>query len=147
MRALPMRTRPMIARALLALIALALLGAPASAYIGPGAGLAVTGGLLVTLGTFLMAFGLILVGPFKAAYRMAFPVKLGPAKARRVVVVGLDGFDPGLARKYMSEGRMPNLSALQQEGCFSELDTSYPSISPVAWSTFATGVDASRHNI
>lgn len=132
--------------ALLALVA-SVLAAPAPAYIGPGAGFAAAGSLLVMLGTFAMAFGIILIWPFKAAIRLMTPTRRGKAKAKRVIVLGLDGFDPGLARQYMSEGRMPNLSQLAQEGCFSELATACPSISPVAWSTFATGVDASRHNI
>ena len=54
---------------------------------------------------------------------------------------------PGLAQKYMDEGRMPNFKKLAEEGHFSPLATSCPSISPVAWSSYATGVDASRHNI
>jgi len=62
-------------------------------------------------------------------------------------VVGLDGFDPGLAKRFSAEGRMPNFKKLEEQGCFSELATAYPSISPVAWSSYATGVDASRHNI
>lgn len=128
-------------------LVLVLLARPALAYIGPGAGLAVGGSLLVLVGTFLMALGIILIWPFKAAYRLVVPARRGKGKAKRVVVLGLDGFDPGLARKFTAEGRMPNLKALAESGCFHDLDTACPSISPVAWSTFATGVDASRHNI
>ena len=36
---------------------------PALAYIGPGAGFAAAGSLLVLLGTFLLAFGFILLWP------------------------------------------------------------------------------------
>ena len=136
-----------IQRLLLVGFVLTLLARPALAYIGPGAGFAAAGTVLVLLGTFALAFGIILTWPFKAAYRLVVPAKRGKGKAKRVVVLGLDGFDPGLARKYMAEGRMPNLKRLGEEGCFHELDTACPSISPVAWSTFATGVDASRHNI
>ena len=42
---------------------------------------------------------------------------------------------------------LPNFRKLADEGSFKPLQTSCPSMSPVAWSTFATGVDASRHNI
>ncbi len=42
---------------------------------------------------------------------------------------------------------MPNLKKLAEEGVFTPLETACPSISPVAWSSYATGVDASRHNI
>jgi len=120
---------------------------PALAYIGPGAGFAAAGSVLVLAGTFLLAFAIVLLWPLKAAYRLVTGFGLPRPKVRRVVVVGLDGFDPGLARRYMDEGRMPNFKRLSEEGCFHELATSCPSISPVAWSTYATGVDASRHNI
>ena len=127
--------------------ALALATPPVVLYIGPGAGFAAAGSVLILLGTFLLAFGIILAWPFKAAYRAVTFRRPTGAKAKRVVIVGLDGFDPGLARKYMDQGLLPNFRKLEQEGCFHSLATACPSISPVAWSTFATGVDASRHNI
>jgi len=120
---------------------------PAMAYIGPGAGISVVGAGLVLIGTFFLALGLVIAWPIKALGRALTPVKRGPSRAKRVIVIGLDGFDPGLAQKFMSEGRLPNLSKLASDGCFHPLRTACPSISPVAWSTFATGVDASRHNI
>jgi len=126
---------------------LGLAAEPALAYIGPGAGFAAAGSLLVLLGTFLLAFGIILLWPLKAAVRVFTHRKRTSAKVKRLVIVGLDGFDPGLARRFMAEGRMPNFQRLAERGCFHDLGTAMPSISPVAWSTFATGVDASRHNI
>ncbi|MEZ5977339.1 MAG: alkaline phosphatase family protein, partial [Planctomycetota bacterium] len=119
----------------------------AHAYIGPGAGFAAAGSALVLVGTFALAFGIVLVWPIKAAIRWFRMRGLAKPKVRRMVVVGLDGFDPELARKYAAEGLMPNFAALEAQGCFAPLETAYPSISPVAWSSFATGVDASRHNI
>ncbi len=129
------------------LLAVFLLARPALAYVGPGAGIAVAGSLLVLVGTFFLAIGIVLTWPIKAVVRIFVRRGMPKAKVKRVVVLGLDGFDPGLARKYMGEGRMPNLSALAKEGVFTDLETACPSISPVAWSSFATGVDASRHNI
>ena len=32
-------------------------------------------------------------------------------------------------------------------GCYSRLRTTYPALSPVAWSSFATGTNPARHNI
>ena len=121
--------------------------APASAYVGPGAGFAAAGSLLVLLSTFLLAFGIVLMWPLKALVRLFTRRGRGKAQVKRFIVLGLDGFDPGLAKRYMDEGRMPNLKRLAEEGCFSPLETACPSISPVAWSSYATGVDASRHNI
>jgi predicted AlkP superfamily phosphohydrolase/phosphomutase len=129
-------------------LALTTLAAPADAYIGPGAGFAFGGALLVLLATFALAFVIILTWPFRLLYRtltVGNPYK--NARARRVVILGLDGMDPGLAFRFMREGRMPNFQKLTEKGVFRPLDTSVPSMSPVAWSTFATGVDASRHGI
>jgi predicted AlkP superfamily phosphohydrolase/phosphomutase len=128
-------------------IVLAWTAPSAHAYIGPGAGFAAAGSLFVLLGTFVLAIGIILIWPFKAVVRVFTMPRRGHAKVKRVVVVGLDGFDPGLARRFGAEGLMPNLARLEREGCFHPLATACPSISPVAWSTYATGVDASRHNI
>ena len=47
----------------------------------------------------------------------------------------------------MAEGRLPNLSRLRQQGSFHRLRTTFPALSPVAWSTFATGVSPAKHNI
>ena len=138
---------PAVLRLLLAGLAVCALVAPAHAYIGPGAGFAAAGSVLVLLGTFLLAFAIILIWPFKAAIRMVTAPRRGKSKVKRVVIVGLDGFDPRKAREYMDAGRMPHLQRLAQEGTFAPLATACPSISPVAWSTFATGTDASRHNI
>jgi predicted AlkP superfamily phosphohydrolase/phosphomutase len=134
-------------RLLLAALVLAGLSEPALAYIGPGAGIAAAGSLLVLAGTFFLALGIILIWPIKAVIRIFTSLGKSKAKVKRVIVVGLDGFDPGLAQKYMDEGRMPNFKKLAEEGHFSPLATACPSISPVAWSSYATGVDASRHNI
>ncbi len=120
----------------------------AGAYIGPGAGFAFGGALLVIVATFCLAFVIVLTWPIRLAYQLLTvgnPYKR--ARARRVVILGLDGLDPGLAAKFMREGRMPNFQKLAEKGVFRPLDTSVPSMSPVAWSTFSTGVDASQHCI
>src|SRR5262245_36839251 len=66
---------------------------------------------------------------------------------QKVVVMGFDGMDPTLARKLMDEGKLPNLKRLSETGTFSTLATTQPSESPVAWSSFATGVNPGKHNI
>ncbi len=65
----------------------------------------------------------------------------------RVVIMGFDGMDPTLARKFMDEGKLPNLKKLAESGTFSKLETTQPSESPVAWASFATGVNPGKHNI
>jgi predicted AlkP superfamily phosphohydrolase/phosphomutase len=139
------RLRP-FAAALAALLALS--AEPANAYIGPGAGFAFVGSLVVLLTTFALAIGILLTWPIRLLYRW---IRVGDpyrrARARRVVILGLDGMDPGLATKFVREGRLPNFEKLAARGVFRALDTSVPSMSPVAWSTFSTGADASQHGI
>jgi predicted AlkP superfamily phosphohydrolase/phosphomutase len=65
----------------------------------------------------------------------------------RVVVLGVDGLDYSLAQDLMARGRMPHFAQLAQSGRFSALATSTPPQSPVAWSTFITGLDPGQHGI
>jgi predicted AlkP superfamily phosphohydrolase/phosphomutase len=134
--------------AALALIPAVFAATEAHAYIGPGAGFAFVGSLMVLLTTFAIAFAIILTWPLRLLYRqitVGNPYK--KARSRRVVILGLDGMDPGLVTKFIRDGRMPNFQKLAERGVFRPLDTSVPSMSPVAWSTFATGGDASQHGI
>jgi predicted AlkP superfamily phosphohydrolase/phosphomutase len=129
-----------------------LLGWPAclQAYIGPGAG-------FVFVSSFLaLFFALFLAGVYLLFWpvRFLFQVVIGrrsrggrKARVKRMVIAGLDGFDPRLAAQFMEAGKLPNLRRLKEQGTFAPLATSHPSISPVAWSSFATGVDASFHDI
>ena len=118
------------------------------AYIGPGAGFALGGSFLFALAGILLAFVAVLAWPIRVVIRsLRGRGRLKNARARRVVVLGLDGLDPVITRKMMDEGQLPNLTNLKNEGGFRPLGTTWPAMSPVGWSTFATGADASFHNI
>ncbi len=131
-----------------ALAAAVLYPATAHAYVGPGAGFAVVGSLAVVFVTFFLAMGSLISWPFRALRRALRSRHMrGHSEIKRAIVLGLDGLDPVLAKRFMEEGKLPTFSRLAEEGSFKPLQTACPSMSPVAWSTFATGVDASRHNI
>jgi predicted AlkP superfamily phosphohydrolase/phosphomutase len=72
---------------------------------------------------------------------------IGRSRFKRVVILGLDGMDHELTEKMLDEGKLPNLAALRDQGCFKPLGSTVPPISPVAWSTFQTGVNPGKHNI
>ena len=66
---------------------------------------------------------------------------------RRVIVLGIDGLDHGLLTRFMAEGRLPHFAQLARDGDFAPLQTTMPPLSPVAWSTFITGLDPGGHGI
>ena len=66
---------------------------------------------------------------------------------KRIVILGVDGMDYTLTKQLMSEGKLPNLARLSEQGGFSALKTTDPPQSPVAWSTFITGLNPSEHGI
>ena len=68
-------------------------------------------------------------------------------EAKRVMILGFDGMDPVLLERYVAEGRMPNLAKLINSGDYRQLSTTMPPQSPVAWSTFITGIDPGGHGI
>jgi predicted AlkP superfamily phosphohydrolase/phosphomutase len=120
----------------------------ASAYIGPGAGFAFLSSFFVLFTSLLITAFFLLTWPIRALLRWS---KRSKAYARasidRVVIVGLDGFDPELCERFMGEGQLSHLAKLRAEGSFLKLQTTFPPISPVAWSSFSTGVNPGRHNI
>jgi predicted AlkP superfamily phosphohydrolase/phosphomutase len=77
------------------------------------------------------------------------PKVYGRARStRKMIVLGLDGLDPVLTRRWIDEGRMPAFRRLlEQGGDFRPLGTSLPPQTPVAWSNFITGMDPGGHAI
>jgi len=72
----------------------------------------------------------------------------GPSKVnKKLVILGFDGMDPHLLKKWMDEGKLPNISKLAQGGGMFPLQTTHSPESPTAWASFATGVNAGKHNI
>ncbi len=69
------------------------------------------------------------------------------APGRSVIVLGFDGMDYTLTKSMIEAGRLPNLARLAEAGGFQPLETSMPPQSPVAWSTFITGLDPGGHGI
>lgn len=135
------------ALALALALTLCLAAAPAAAYIGPGAGFALATSVGVIFFTVFIALAAILTWPFRMLWRLVRRPARPRAKIRRLIFLGLDGQDPKLTDRWMAEGKLPNFQKLAELGCYHRLRSTYPSISPVAWSSFATGVEPAKHNI
>lgn len=118
------------------------------AYVGPGAGFAFISSFFFLIATFFVVVFSLLIWPIRFAIAFMRRRKaLAGARARRVVIVGFDGLDPVLSRKFMNAGKMPNFEDLAKQGAFRKLGTTCPAVSPVAWSSFMTGCTPARHNI
>jgi predicted AlkP superfamily phosphohydrolase/phosphomutase len=96
------------------------------------------------------AFLRLLAGSTAAASGL-LPLGCGPvrggARGRKVVVLGLDGLDPNLIQSMIDQGRAPNFKKLMEMGSFRRLGTTMPALSPVAWSSFITGLTPGGHGI
>jgi hypothetical protein len=148
MTRLRLRIGPSEVLALMVLIAsLGACGSPGSrdlefAYIGPGAGFAFLGSFLSLLSGLAMTVASLLMLPFRVAWRVLRRRQgFRKARVRRIIFLGLDGLDPRLTERVMAEGKLPNLTKLRAQGSYHRLRTTFPALSPVAWSTFATGVN------
>jgi predicted AlkP superfamily phosphohydrolase/phosphomutase len=132
----------------LAALLLLLYPSPAQAYVGPGAGFALAGSFFAVFATICSAILLVFTWPLRLLLRLLFG-KRPPKQARfkRIVILGLDGLDYTLTGQFLAEGKLPNLARLRDQGCFKPLGTTLPPISPVAWSSFQTGVNPGKHNV
>jgi predicted AlkP superfamily phosphohydrolase/phosphomutase len=67
--------------------------------------------------------------------------------SRRVVFIGLDGTPYTFMQRLIAEGRAPNAARLAGQGSLLRMDSIWPWVSSVAWSTMMTGVNPGKHNI
>lgn len=70
-----------------------------------------------------------------------------PAMVRRLLIVGWDAADWQRLDPLLASGRMPRLAALLASGVRGDLSTLQPILSPLLWTSVATGKTADRHGI
>ena len=68
----------------------------------------------------------------------------------KLIVLGVDGFEPSLAKKFMDQGKMPSLKQFVERGS-AHVDLvllgAMPTVTPPQWTTFATGAYPGTHGI
>src|SRR5262245_25095147 len=100
------------------------------AYIGPGAGFVFVSSFLALFFALFLAAVYLLFWPVRFLFQIVMDRRSrgsGKARVKRMVIIGLDGFDPKLAAQFMEAGNLPNLHRLKEKGAFAPLATSYPS--------------------
>lgn len=65
----------------------------------------------------------------------------------RVLLLGFDGLDPEAVDQLVAEGKLPNFARLRREGAYGRLASFEPMLSPVLWTTIATGRTPDAHGI
>lgn len=68
----------------------------------------------------------------------------------KLLILGIDGMDPRLTRKYIDEGYMPNTKKLLEMGSAREdlrMIGGHPTVTPPMWTTLATGASPCVHGI
>jgi predicted AlkP superfamily phosphohydrolase/phosphomutase len=66
---------------------------------------------------------------------------------QKLIVLGFDGLEPSLLTRFWGQGLCPNIGRLRDSGGYRLLGTSTPAESPVAWSSFLTGLHPGHHGI
>ena len=66
---------------------------------------------------------------------------------RKVIVIGVDSYTWRIVNPLLQQGRMPQMKRLIARGARANLRTISPILSPVIWTSVATGTKPSRHGI
>ncbi|MFD1772501.1 alkaline phosphatase family protein [Paenibacillus rhizophilus] len=71
-------------------------------------------------------------------------------KAKKVMLLGLDGADPTLVARYIAQGKLPNFKKALNLGVSTEdlsMQSVLPAITPPNWASIATGAYPNTHGI
>jgi len=68
-------------------------------------------------------------------------------KMSKVLVIGLDGATWKALDPMIQRGILPNIEHLKENGSTGILQSTYPPITPVAWTSFMTGTNPGQHGI
>src|SRR5215470_2793630 len=65
----------------------------------------------------------------------------------KLLVIGLDGASFNVLDPLIDRGHLPNIANLISKGSRANLETTFPPITAVAWSSFMTGKNPGKHGI
>ena len=62
-------------------------------------------------------------------------------------MLGIDGLEPSVIDLLLAEGKLPAFAKLRREGAYGRLQSMKPLLSPIIWTTVATGRLPDAHRI
>ncbi len=65
----------------------------------------------------------------------------------KVLVIGWDGATFDMIGPLAAEGRLPHVASLMRNGSWGRLESTTPPLTPVAWTSLATGVNPGKHGV
>ena len=68
-------------------------------------------------------------------------------KKNKVLLIGWDAADWGIINPLMDNGLMPTLNKLVDQSTIGDISTLEPALSPMLWTSIATGKTADKHGI
>ncbi len=80
----------------------------------------------------------------------AFAPQKQPAKTKsqnKVLLIGLDGADWEIIQPLVREGQLPTFRRLLEEGSHGNMYSPHPLLSPIIWTTIATGKKPEKHGV
>jgi predicted AlkP superfamily phosphohydrolase/phosphomutase/tetratricopeptide (TPR) repeat protein len=86
-------------------------------------------------------------GPRGRPCSFAYPSSMSERLAKRLLIIGWDAADWKMIDPLLGQGLMPNLTRLLARGVRAELASLDPKLSPILWTSIATGKTADKHGI
>ncbi len=68
----------------------------------------------------------------------------------KILILGVDGLDPALTKRFLEQGELPNIQKFLERGVAREdlvMQGGHPTITPPMWTTMATGTCPGTHGI
>jgi predicted AlkP superfamily phosphohydrolase/phosphomutase len=66
---------------------------------------------------------------------------------KKVILIGIDGADPNLLKKWIGQGHLPTFKNLQEKGSWGKMKSTIPPFSAPAWNSIVTGCSPGKHSI
>ena len=89
----------------------------------------------------------LLAAAFAAGCRATNDTPKPTAPTHPVLLIGMDGLEWGTVLRMSASGRLPALAALMEKGSFGALEVTKPTLSPILWTSIATGTTSGKHGI